>query len=534
LRPLTPIPHDHEDFHVWLPFAHPVNQRLIAAATLAAAGLSATPATAVSGPQAPDTVSAATARLDVGGQRGCSATLVAPQWVLTAASCFADAPGGTVSPGAPKLKTTATLGGSAQQVVNLVPRTDRDVVMAQLAKPVSGVTSIPVAGTAPAVGDEVQAAGYGRTHGEWVPDQVHAATFTVQSVGATTVDLAAKSDGAAICKGDTGGPTLSMAGGHTQIIGVNSRSWQGGCLGTDPSETRTDAVAARVDDLASWVQQVAYSPTFAGAPWKHAVQMTSGYYTGGSVGGTRRMDLIVRWDDGEVTLYQGGDGNDPAHPFAAEYQLAPQKSIWTHALSLTSINAGSGTDGLVVRWTDGEMTQYTTVDAKGFHGEKQLAPPNTAIWKNDARLLSGGRYTPTDHRDDLLVAWKDGHVSLFSDLAANGLNKQTQIVAKNTTWPDAEQLSTGSFTGSGTDDLLVRWIDGETTIYPGLTGKGLPAEITIRPRHSNWADATVVTAGAFTTTTTDILVRWKDGHVSLFPGVDAKGLHDEAQLAPAN
>jgi hypothetical protein len=407
--------------------------------------------------------------------------------------------------------------------------------MAQLAKPVTGITPVTVAGAAPATGDELQAAGYGRTHTEWVPDQVHAAAFTVQNVGATTLDLAGKSDGAAICKGDTGGPALSTANGRTTVVGVNSLSWQGGCLGTDPAETRTAAVAARVDDLAGWVQQVAYSTTFANAPWKHAVQMTAGYYTGGSAGGTRRMDLIVVWDDGEVTLYQGGDGNDPAHPFAAEHQLAPEKSIWAKALSVTSVNTGGGTDGLVVRWIDGEMTLYTTLDAQGVHGEKQLAPPKTALWRDDVRLLAGGRFTPNGHRDDLLVDWTDGHVSLFSDLAANGLKKQTQIVAKNTTWTHAGQLTTGSFTGRTTDDLLVRWTDGEATIYPGLTDKGLPSEIKIRPAKSNWASATVVSAGALTNNPAadDIIVRWNDGHVSLFPGVDANGLHDEIQLTSA-
>ncbi|MGW5251355.1 S1 family peptidase, partial [Streptomyces sp. NPDC004129] len=255
-------------------------------------------------------------------------------------------------------------------------------------------------------------------------------------------------------------------------------------------------------------------------------------------GGTRHMDLIVLWNDGEVTLYQGGDSDDAAHPFASEYQLAPRKSIWTHAVSITNVNAtGGSTDGLVVRWNDGEMTQYTTVDAKGFHGEKQLAPRNTPAWKNDARLLTGGRFTPGGHRDDLLAVWKDGHVSLFSDLAANGLSKQTQIVAKNTTtWPYAGQLTTGSFTGNATDDLLVRWVDGETTLYPGLTGKALPGEIRIRPRNSEWKDAALVTAGAFTANTAanDVIVRWNDGHVSLFTGIDAKGLHDEVRLAPAN
>ncbi|MFE8947424.1 S1 family peptidase [Streptomyces sp. NPDC007856] len=506
---------------------------LIAATSLAAAALTAAPATAVSGTTASATVSAATARLDVGGQRGCSATLVAPQWLLTAASCFTDTPGGTLASGAPKLKTTATIGGSAQQVLNLVPRTDRDVVMAQLAKPVSGITPLPVASAAPAAGDEVQAAGFGRTHDEWVPGQVHAAAFTVQNTAATTLDLAGKSDGAAICKGDTGGPVLSTTGA---IVGVSSLSWQGGCLGTDAAETRTGAVAARVDDLSSWVQQVAYAPVFAAAPWKHAVQLTAGYYAGDSAGGTRHTDLIVVWDDGEVTLYQGGYGNDPARPFAAEHQLMPGKSIWTHAVNVTGVNTGGATDGLVVRWSDGEMTLYTTVNAKGFHGEKQLAPPNTAEWKDDARQLTGGRFTANSLRDDLLVAWQDGHVSVFGDLAANGLKKQTQTVAKNNTWPDAEKLATGSFTGKDTDDLLVRWIDGETTIYPGMTGKALPAEIRIRPEKSYWVNAAAITVGAFSTNTTanDVLVRWNDGHLSYFTGVDAKGLHDEIQLAPAN
>lgn len=508
---------------------------LVAAMSLATA-LTCVPAGAVSGPQAADTASAATARLDIGGQRGCSATLVAAQWLLTAASCFTDTPGTTLSSGAPKLKTTATVGGGVQQVVNLVPRTDRDVVMAQLAAPVTNVTPLPVTGSAPAAGGEVQAAGFGRTHEEWVPGQVHAATFTVQNIAATTVDLVGKSDGAAVCKGDTGGPVLSTVGGRVMVSGVSSLSWQGGCLGTDPAETRTGAVAARVDDLAGWVQQVSYSPAFTAAPWRDAVRVTAGYFTGGTAGGKRRMDLVVGWDDGEVTLYQGGDSNDPAHPFAAEYRLAPRKSIWAKAISITSVNTGGGTDGLVVRWSDGEMTLYTSVDAKGFHGEKRLAPAKTALWRDDARLMTGGRFTPGGKRDDLLVTWKDGHVSLFTDLAAGGLNKQTQIVAKNTTWPHAGALTTGSFTGKSTDDVIVRWSDGETTLYPGLTAKGLPAETRIRPAKSAWKNATVIAAGAFTTNTAanDILVRWNDGHLSLFTGVDADGLHNEIPLTPAH
>ncbi|OIJ97518.1 esterase [Streptomyces sp. MUSC 14] len=521
---------------------------LLTAAAATAAGLfTATAAHAVVGGQAQDGASPFLVKLDItmgDAKRACTGTLVDPRWVLTAASCFADTPGAAVPAGAPKGKATATVGradlsntsaGTVRDVVELVPRTDRDLVMVKLASAVSGVTPASVTTTAPTEGESLQSAGFGRTRDEWVPDHAHTAAFTAGTVTGTGVQLAASGD-AAICKGDTGGPILRTTDGHTAIVGVSSLSWQGGCLGTDPAETRTGAAAARVDDLSTWIQQVAYAPVFAAAPWKHAVQITAGYYTGDSAGGTRHTDLIVVWDSGKVTLYQGGYGNDPARPFAAEHQLQPEKSIWTHAVNVTGTNTGGGTDGVVVRWSDGEMTLYPTVDAKGFHGEKQLAPPKTSEWEDDAQQLTAGRFTANGLRDDLLVTFKDGHVSVFSDLAANGLKKQTQTVAKNTTWPYAEKLATGSFTGKTTDDVLVRWIDGETTIYPGMTGKTLPAETRIRPAKSYWTNAAAITAGAFTTNTTanDILVRWNDGHVSYFTGVDAKGLHDEVQLAPAN
>ncbi|MET8982699.1 trypsin-like serine protease [Streptomyces sp. NPDC004539] len=271
-------------------------------------------------------------------------------------------------------------------------------------------------------------------------------------------------------------------------------------------------------------------PTYARATWKHAAQMTAGYFTAGSSGGSRRMDLIVRWDDGEVTLYQGGTGSDP---FTAEYRLAPSGSVWSKAVSVTTVNTGGPTDGLAVRWADGELTLYPTADTKGFHGERRLAPPATPLWRDDARLMTGGRFTPDGGtRDDLLVTFKDGHVTLYTGLAANGLGKQTVLAARNTTWPHAGRLTTGSFTARPTDDVVVRWDDGETTLYPGLTAQSLPPETRLRPANSPWKNATLVTAGAFTTGTAadDLLVRWNDGRLSLFTGVDAGGLHTETPL----
>ncbi|KPC64558.1 S1 family peptidase [Streptomyces chattanoogensis] len=520
---------------------------------IAAGALTATPANAVIGDSAKADTYGFAAKLDIGkGTRSCSGALVDKQWVLTAASCFAEDPGKSykVSEGAPKWKTTATVGssdltkpaGSVTDVVELVPYQGRDLVMAKLAKPVTGVTPVAIGTGAPQQGEELKVAGLGRTKTEWVPDRLGSSSFTVDAVqdGSLSISPKAPADGA-VCKGDTGGPALRETAGRVELVGVNSTSWQGGCLGTDPSETRKVAVDSRVDGLGTWVQKVSYRAVFPKAPWSKATHIASGYFTGGSAGGKRHMDMIVRWTDSEVTLYQGGDDKDPSHPFVAEYQLgkplkqAP-KTNWQYVKEMTGAGFGDGTDGLVVRWVDSEMTQYTHVDAKGFHHEKKLvAPVKNGPWTH-ARQMTAGRYTANAQRDDLVVVWDDGRVTLHPDLNANGLAdkaKKTLVRKNTTTWPYATQIAAGEFTGKKTADLLVRWVDGETTIYPGVDAAGLHGEITVRPRKSPWINATVVTAGAFVANErpNDVLVRWKDSSLGLYPGVDAAGTHGEVKLA---
>lgn len=249
----------------------PAHLVALAAAQIAAPlVLSAAPAHAVTGTAASDTTYGYTARLDIGdGTRACSGTLVDAEWLLTAASCFADDPATSlgVPAGAPKLRTTATLGrtdlttsdGEVRRVVELVPRADRDLVLARLSRPVTTVAPVALATTAAAAGEELRVAGYGRTKREWAPLLLHTGAFSVGASDATTVTITGK-DGAALCMGDAGGPVVRVANGQGRLVAVSSRSWQGGCFGTDTTETRTGGVVTRVDDLGDWVAAKTAAP----------------------------------------------------------------------------------------------------------------------------------------------------------------------------------------------------------------------------------------------------------------------------------
>nr|WP_239158324.1 trypsin-like serine protease [Streptomyces sp. SID13726] len=222
-------------------------------AVATAGALTAVPAHAVAGDPVSTGSYAFTAKVSLGADdtaRACSGALVASDWIVTAASCFAADPEvPTVAAGKPALKATATVAGKTSAVVQLVPRTGRDLVLARLARPVTGVTPVAVAATAPVAGDSLRAVGYGRTATDWLTATAHTTTFAVGAVGADALTLTGQ-DGA-LCQGDTGGPLLRETNGTTELVGVGSRSWQGGCLGE--TETRTGAIAARSDDLASWV-----------------------------------------------------------------------------------------------------------------------------------------------------------------------------------------------------------------------------------------------------------------------------------------
>ncbi|MEV6976000.1 trypsin-like serine protease [Kitasatospora sp. NPDC093806] len=174
--------------------------------------------------------------------KSCTATLVDRRWVLTSATCVAD----------DDAARTATIDGRTVGVTKVERDAGRDVAMVQLATAIDGVTPVPVASAAPVTGENLRVPGNGRSATKWLPTSLHTTTHTVGTVTATGFESAPATGSAAICAGDAGAPLLRTANGATEIVGVASRSWQGGCLGS--TETRTGAVNSRADGLGAWVK----------------------------------------------------------------------------------------------------------------------------------------------------------------------------------------------------------------------------------------------------------------------------------------
>ncbi|MFC8702820.1 trypsin-like serine protease, partial [Streptomyces anulatus] len=388
-------------------------------AVVAAAGaLTVTsPAQAVVGDAVADGSYAFTAKLDIGegeAKRACTGSLVDAQWIMTASSCFAAAgqPAFPLPAGAPALKTTATIGrtdltgtgGKVVEVTELVSRTDRDLVMAKLAQPVTDIAPLPLADSAPVAGESLRALGYGRTATSWVPDRLHAGTVAVTASDATTV--AVTRDGGAICKGDAGGPALREQDGKVTLAAVHSASWQAGCFGSD--ETRPGAVETRTDDIVDWVTQV------RGLPKDPRV-------ASGDFNGDGREDIAAFYDNGTAV-----DGKRRSSLFAFYSNgtgFAEPKRVWA---STGSFN------GAAVKLTSGDYNG----DGKG----------DVAVLYNSGQAADGK------------------YVSTVFTFTSNGAGfaapKQTWTSSGSFDWSKSKPVS-GDFNGDGKDDLAVFYNGGQ-------------------------------------------------------------------------
>lgn len=449
---------------------------LFTTATAVAAGLiSAVPAQAVTGPEAQAGQYASTVKLNLGDEansRACTASLIDANWIVTAASCFAATPGGSVPAGKPALKATATLSnGQTREIVQLAPRTDRDLVLALLATPVTDVTAVKRAATAPAAGVDVTSAGFGRTKTEWVPGKLHIGVFTTNTTDATTLAITGKGTDA-ICKGDTGGPLLNAAG---ELVGVNSKSWQGGCLGTPATETRTTAVASRADDLGGWIEQIrATTPGWktetvvqAGTSLYQGIRLTGGAWTGftdvqskaGNLGGIRTA-AVAGIDADTHVVALGSDGRLQHTIRKADGTWGSFGDIGAVAGVLTGITQVSAVsigfdlhvvavaDGKLfhtVRRADGKWSSFGNVaGAAGPIGAVSSAATASAAGQLQVTAISGGKPFHT-------IRTAAGNWSAWGDVAR----------AAGATGP----ITSVSMAGIGSDAHIVIATDSGTRQY---------------------------------------------------------------------
>ena len=401
------------------------------------------------------------ARIDTGG-RACSGALVAKQWLVTTKTCFAA--DGNVPAGAPPRASTAVIGrpdlekagGEERTIVGLVPRADRDLVLAKLDRVVDTIAPIAVATSAPAAGAAVQVAGFGRTGTDWVGTKLRTQNLTAGAAEGATLALS----GASTCKGDAGGPAFRVVDNKPQLLGISAASWQHGCVAV--SETRDGATEVRTDDLASWIASSALPPcTIATIPQSGPNLGVLEYYLSDSpalscptrpviaYGNTPMVPVVGDWDgDGldTVSTYVPSSGtfllsNNPAtgqHQYLIRYGNA-------NAQPLVGDWDGDGKDNIGVRMGNrfylrtSPITSATETTISVAYGD---APDQPLIgdWDGDGK--------------DNVGVYRGGNIRYYLRLGANTEATENTVVVP---YGNANSVPlVGDWDGDGKDNIGVR------------------------------------------------------------------------------
>ncbi|MFD4050562.1 ricin-type beta-trefoil lectin domain protein [Streptomyces sp. NPDC058611] len=439
-----------------------------------------------SAPQTPDAALAHTGVINIGnGKRACTATLVDTAWVATSKSCFSDQPdtGTDVVAGAPKDASSATFGTHVSEIVDLVPRDDRDLVLARLAKPAYQIAPLTVSGTAPTAGETLTVTGYGRTKTDWRPSTQHKATFNVSAPTATTFDITPNAPAdATVCQGDAGGPALRTENGKAHLAAIVSRASTKGCLGS--AATAADASAIRMDGLTSWITSAKARPVILKAGQTlHSGEMLV----------SENAKLIMQ-ADGNLVIYHvtGGEGRGAAlwtsgtggNPGAwAKMQADGNFVVYK--------KDGKEGDGSTALWASNTHNNGSRLELQGDANLVVYTKDGGHLWHSDTyprgdRLASGAKLTPGQ--------WlTNGKQALIMDIQGN---------------VHVREIATGRELWSKITwewySYLHMQADGNLVLYKKNTGNGTGALWATGTQGGNGSYATLDNHGSLT-------VRWKEG-----------------------
>ncbi|MET7301914.1 endonuclease/exonuclease/phosphatase family protein [Embleya sp. NPDC005575] len=211
------------------------------------------------------------------------------------------------------------------------------------------------------------------------------------------------------------------------------------------------------------------------AGWSQAAGITAGDFTGSGNG-----DLLVRWNSGNVTFYPG-DGRGAL--LTSSVPLLPVDS-WTNAAGVAFAHVfGATSADLIVRWNDGRITVQTVAKAAG--GAYAMSAPvaltlaGTDNLTNAADLVAGD--FDGNGTSDVLVRDTAGGLTLYPGDGRGGFPTAVTGIADGRNWAGftpvpaagrqyaaAEDFTAGAFTTPGRSDLVVRW----SNQYAGATVPG--------------------------------------------------------------
>ncbi len=197
-----------------------------------------------------------------GGVRSgaCSGALIAPDWVATAGHCFHDGDNRRVS-GPPEYTMTVVVGklkdsdpgGHTAQVVDVRQSPVNDLAVVKLSAPAPDVTPLTVATTPPAVGTQLQFAGWGSLSPtvRGPTDQLKRGQFAVLGIRDTILEtdsVVPRTVTNSPCPEDSGAPFFSSADDRTGTLFA--------VVNTGPPCPQPGVeIVARVDVVADWISE---------------------------------------------------------------------------------------------------------------------------------------------------------------------------------------------------------------------------------------------------------------------------------------